>query len=325
MDREKLNSSLHNDELEQLANIEKQINQTLNSFEIERQKQTMEVQKIKQDIEHMNHCQSAYRQLAFENKEKERAFPDKPDIDYSVGLIQTLQKEKKDLLNKFEAYKRSKKSLKEKYIRLKEDSSSRLKENDYKVEDLEIALKNSNNRIKELEKFIDENEPNELRKQLRDAEDSSREQDVRYKENMKRANEDVEDALSKIRSKDDEDQNQSNVVNKILTDILKDASLNCDFLSNINFTLLSIPQKLSNLEKLVKYLFCEKEYSDKKYNKLMELHNEAIEINNKACSKFTPEAFRKLTEENNELKRQIGQIKNWYANKQHKRRVSEVR
>ena len=94
-------ANTHAYDMSQIANIEKKINQTLNSFEIERTKQEMEVKRIKEEVDQMDKCQSTYRQYMKEN-DIDRSMEAKPfekqqvcNIDYSIGIIQGLQKEKK--------------------------------------------------------------------------------------------------------------------------------------------------------------------------------------------------------------------------------------
>ena len=86
-------------DLTQIANIEKKINQTLSSFEVERNRQEKEVKKIKEEVELMDKCQSSYRQYItenkFDNKEPQTEKHPTANIDYSIGIIQGLQKEKK--------------------------------------------------------------------------------------------------------------------------------------------------------------------------------------------------------------------------------------
>jgi hypothetical protein len=94
----------HGYDISQIANIEKKINQTLNSFEVERNRQEMEVKKIKAEVDLMDKCQSSYRQIIDDTKYKEKEKPcisEKYDaypstnVDYSIGIIQGLQREKK--------------------------------------------------------------------------------------------------------------------------------------------------------------------------------------------------------------------------------------
>ena len=86
-------------DLTQIANIEKKINQTLSSFEVERNRQEKEVKKIKEEVESMDKCQSSYRQYISDNKiDFKGAQTEKgqsANVDYSIGIIQGLQKEKK--------------------------------------------------------------------------------------------------------------------------------------------------------------------------------------------------------------------------------------
>ena len=178
----------------------------------------------------------------------------------------------------------------------------------YKNRELESMQINEKQKNDELEKQI--YDYNEIKDQIHASENKLLEERSIAKQSIQRLNEENDQLSNKLKEKESEDQGQMMVVNKILGDLLSESSKSCDFLSNINFTVLSIPQKLSNLEKLVKYLFCEKEYSDKKYNKLMELHNEAVQLNNKASNKFSTNAYQKLIDENCELKKQISIVKN---------------
>ena len=129
------------------------------------------------------------------------------------------------------------------------------------------------------------------------------------KQAVQRLEGEAEALTKKLKAKETEEQALNANIHKLLNNILIDASKQSNFLTSINFTTLAIPQKIINLDKLIRYLFCEKDYADKKYSKLLELHSEAIEINNKACAKLPLEAYKKLTDENNELKKQIDFLK----------------
>lgn len=211
------------------------------------------------------------------------------------------------MIEKYEALKKSKKDLKMLYDSLESDSKEQIKTNEYKIMELERDLKSARQKIEEQERYILES--NDIRAQLHNAESRILEERASSKQTIQRLTDELDANHQKLHDKVTEEQSQLLIVSKILTDLLNESSKNCDFLSNINFAILSVPQKLSNLEKLVRYLFCEKEYSEKKYNKLMELHNEAVELNNKVSNKFNPDSFKKLSEENNELKKQISYIK----------------
>jgi hypothetical protein len=214
------------------------------------------------------------------------------------------------MIERYEALKKSKKDLKILYDSLESESKEQQKNSDYKIRELERDLSITKQKVDEQDRYILES--NDVRAQLHNAESRLLEERAISKQAIQRLTDELDANNQKLHEKVTEEQSQLLIVSKILTDLLAESSKNCDFLSNINFAILSVPQKLSNLEKLVRYLFCEKEYSEKKYSKLMELHNEAVELNNKVSNKFNPDTFKKLNEENNELKKQIGYIKEQY-------------
>ena len=62
----------------------------------------MEVKKIKAEVDLMDKCQSSYRQIIDDTKFKEKEKPPEKyegyqstNVDYSIGIIQGLQREKK--------------------------------------------------------------------------------------------------------------------------------------------------------------------------------------------------------------------------------------
>ena len=98
------NSNDHSNDLEQLSNIERQINQTLTSFEVERQKQSDEVQKIKADLnrfvqqqetpyscphppEALNSCNKLKSPESFNEITASVEATNKPSVnDYHIGI-----------------------------------------------------------------------------------------------------------------------------------------------------------------------------------------------------------------------------------------------
>ncbi len=81
-----------------------------------------------------------------------------------------------------------------------------------------------------------------------------------------------------------------------------------EYLRAVNVESLSIKEKIGCLNKLVKQLIGEKERAEAKYDKLLDLHNQLIELNSKNEEVFNPNRMDELAEENGSLRKQLDEL-----------------
>ena len=179
-----------------------------------------------------------------------------------------------------------------------------------KVQELETELKVVHKKSIENDKHLRDTSTSILKEQLESAEKSLQKEKLSFQEEVLRAKEEMVMKFNEIKEINVKYEEELNTINRILSTVLKTSAGKCDFLSNIDFNELTANQKLSNIEKLVKYLLYEKEYTEKKYKQLMNLHNETIGMKNKEANSYNIDQTQRLLEENNELKREIVLLKN---------------
>jgi len=106
-----------------------------------------------------------------------------------------------------------------------------------------------------------------------------------------------------------------------IIDILSLGATEYDYLKNIDFDKESIETLLEENYRLVDYLLKEKRETDIKYSKLLELHNKLIEINTKGNEQYNEAYLYNIADENERLKSELEKLKEnrlYFANYKNK-------
>jgi len=101
-------------------------------------------------------------------------------------------------------------------------------------------------------------------------------------------------------------------INSTLNEMLNAGKSQLDSIKSINLDVLSMKEKIGCLNKLFKVLLEEKNSATEKYEKLLELHNQLIELNSKNEEVFNPSRIQELVDENSRLKNQLDAVHQRY-------------
>ena len=94
-----------------------------------------------------------------------------------------------------------------------------------------------------------------------------------------------------------------------LMDLLQEGAQEYDYLKNIDYTKESTNFLLDETGRLIEYLLQEKRSSEKKYTKLLELHDKLVEINSKSQEKYNVEYIYGIADENDKLKEELQKLR----------------
>jgi len=100
--------------------------------------------------------------------------------------------------------------------------------------------------------------------------------------------------------------------NEIFTRILKKGAKYVDSLRGIDIEQLSLKEKANSLEKVFTCLFDEKTREESKYNKLLELHNQLIEVNSKNEQLYSPHKLMEFEDMNGKLRNELKKMQQDY-------------
>jgi len=93
-----------------------------------------------------------------------------------------------------------------------------------------------------------------------------------------------------------------------MLNILENGSREYDYLKSINLEGANVENLLDQVNELFGYILTEKKSLEQKYDKLLELHNNLIEMNTAREEKYSAEYIYKLADENEILRNELNRV-----------------
>ena len=174
------------------------------------------------------------------------------------------------------------------------------------------ALKEARGRAETAENLLREARE-ELRRKDEDYNQKMRELEVEIKA-IREKEQQLEEINAKAakRTQSLSDELDAPYVNNIINEILNEGKNHLDSIKALRVELLSTKEKFGCLNNLFKILSEGKASAEEKYNKLLDLHNQLIELNSKSEEVFNPNRVSELSDENAGLRKQLNALHKSY-------------